>query len=160
MLVRRRLRPPLRAKFDSMDVVQSVWADVLEGLRVSGWHFTDRGHLQAFLVRLVRNRFIDRCRKYRPALGREEPLTDRSAATVASRLPRPSEIAERDELWDRMLALCPPTHHELLRLKRQGLPLAEIAARTGLHESSVRRIVYDLARRLASALARERAAVL
>jgi RNA polymerase sigma-70 factor (ECF subfamily) len=48
-----------------------------------------------------------------------------------------------------MLALCPPAHHELLRLKRQGLGLAEIAARTGLHESSVRRILYNLASRYA-----------
>jgi DNA-binding IclR family transcriptional regulator len=34
-------------------------------------------------------------------------------------------------------------------LKRQGLLLTEIAARTGLHEGSIRRILYDLARRLA-----------
>ena len=34
-------------------------------------------------------------------------------------------------------------------MKRQGLPLAEIAGTTGLHEGSVRRILYDLARRLA-----------
>jgi RNA polymerase sigma-70 factor (ECF subfamily) len=53
-------------------------------------------------------------------------------------------------LWEEMLALCPPAHHELLRLKRQGLRLAEIAARTGLHPSSVRRILYDLARQLAA----------
>jgi DNA-binding IclR family transcriptional regulator len=31
----------------------------------------------------------------------------------------------------------------------EGLPLAEIAARTGLHEDSVRRVVRTLARRLA-----------
>ena len=42
-----------------------------------------------------------------------------------------------------------PAHREILILKRQGLPLAEIAARTGLHEGSIRRILYDLARRLA-----------
>ena len=30
-LVSRRLTPALRAKFDSMDVVQSAWADVLKG---------------------------------------------------------------------------------------------------------------------------------
>jgi hypothetical protein len=29
-----------------------------------------------------------------------------------------------------------------------GIPLAEIATRTGFHESSIRRIFYDLARRL------------
>jgi RNA polymerase sigma-70 factor (ECF subfamily) len=65
----------------------------------------------------------------------------------AMRQPQPSEMAEADELWEEMLALCPPAHRELLRLKRQGVPLAEIAARTGLHESSVRRILYDLSRR-------------
>ena len=47
------------------------------------------------------------------------------------------------------MALRPPEHHELLRLKRQGLSLDEIAAPTGLHPSSVRRILYELARRMA-----------
>ena len=59
-------------------------------------------------------------------------------------------MARGNELWEQLLALCPPAHHELLNLKRQGLSLAEIAARTGLHESSVRRILYDVARRLAA----------
>jgi RNA polymerase sigma-70 factor (ECF subfamily) len=48
-----------------------------------------------------------------------------------------------------MLALCPPAHHDVLRLKRQGLPLVVIAARTGLHEGSIRRILRQLARQLA-----------
>ena len=54
-----------------------------------------------------------------------------------------------------MLALCPPAHRPLLDLKRQGCSLAEIAAQTGLHPSSVRRILYELARRLAVASERE-----
>jgi RNA polymerase sigma-70 factor (ECF subfamily) len=65
----------------------------------------------------------------------------------AARQPQPSELAQADETWQEMLALCPPAHRELLVLKRQGVSLAEIAARTRLHESSVRRILYDLARR-------------
>jgi RNA polymerase sigma-70 factor (ECF subfamily) len=156
MLVRRQLRPAHRVKFDSMDVVQSVWTDVLEGLRDAGWHFSDRVHLQAFLARLARNRFLDRCRKHHNAVAREEPLTNASPAeAIAARGPRPSEVAQHNELWDRILALCPPAHHELLRLKRQGLGLAEIATRTGHHESSVRRILYELARRYAEAQPQE-----
>lgn len=152
MLVRRQISPPLRSKFDSMDVVQSVWADVLEGVQKAGWHFEDRAHLRAFLVRLTRNRFLDRCRKHRKALAHEEPLAGSlPAESIASDLPRPSEVARRNEVWDRMLSLCPPAHHELLRMKRQGLALAEIASRTGLHESSVRRILYELARKYADA---------
>jgi RNA polymerase sigma factor (sigma-70 family) len=151
ILVRRRIRAALRAKFDSMDVVQSVWADILEGVRGAGWHFADRAHLQAFLVRLARNRFLDRCRKHKHAVELEQPLAESApAVSVASSQPRPSQVAQRNELWDRMLELCPPAHHEVLRLKSQGLTLNEIASKTGLHPSSVRRILYGLAERFAS----------
>jgi RNA polymerase sigma factor (sigma-70 family) len=152
ILVRRELRSALRAKFDSMDVVQAVWTDIIEGVHDRGWHFTDRDHLQAFLVRLAKNRFIDLCRKYREAVRREEPLSDQAAAlAVVSDAPRPSELAQRNELWDRLMALCPPTHHELLRLKLKGMTLAQIGAETGMHPNSVRRILFELAHRLATA---------
>ena len=42
MAVRRQLNGPLRAKLDSMDIVQSVWADLLSGFREAGWRFNDR----------------------------------------------------------------------------------------------------------------------
>jgi DNA-binding CsgD family transcriptional regulator len=48
-----------------------------------------------------------------------------------------------------MLEECSPAHREILILKRQGLPNSEIAVRIGLHEGSIRRILYELARRLA-----------
>jgi RNA polymerase sigma-70 factor (ECF subfamily) len=150
-MVRRRLTPPLRTKFDSMDVVQSVWADLLEGYRTEGWRFKDRDHLRAFLARVTYNHFFHHCRRHSHELEREHPLPgDESTALPASNQPRPSQVVQADELWETLVDLCPPTHLEILRLKRQGLPLAEIAARTGLHESSVRRILYELARRLAA----------
>src|SRR5262249_43435043 len=97
-----------------------------------------------------RNRFIDRVRQHGATADREQNLEAAHQEGVPqARDPRPSEVAQADDLWQQMLALCPPTHHELLRLKRQGASLAEIASRTGLHESSVRRILYDLARKLA-----------
>ena len=61
---------------------------------------------------------------------------------------RPSQWAQADELWDQMVAACPPAHLEVLKLKRQGCSLDEIAAQTGFHKSSVRRILYELARRM------------
>jgi RNA polymerase sigma-70 factor (ECF subfamily) len=151
MVVRRLLPARLRSKFDSVDVVQSVWADVLHGFRESGWRFTNTDQLRAFLVKVTRNRFIDRVRRHRRAVEHEQSLDAMEVEPAGGGgEPRPSEVAQADELWEQMLALCPPAHHELLRLKRQGYPLAEIAARTGLHQSSVRRILYDLARRLAA----------
>jgi RNA polymerase sigma-70 factor (ECF subfamily) len=140
----------VRVKFDSIDIVQSVWADVLDGFRGAGWRFADTAHLRAFLVQVTRNRFIDHVRHHQRALQLEQSLAGTNPDLLPpSAQPRPSEIAQADDLWEKMLALCPPAHHELLKLKRQGLALAEIAARTGLHEDSVRRILRKLARQLA-----------
>jgi|SRR5579864_1141435 len=154
-MVRRRLTPALRAKFDSMDVVQSVWADVLESYRSEGWRFADRDHLRAFLARVTYNHFFTHCRRHGSALEREQPWPeDESPARVPSAQPAPSQVAQANELWERIMHLCPATHRQVLELKRQGLALGEIATRTGLHEGSVRRILYELARRLAVARTR------
>ena len=151
VMVRRRLTPRLRAKFDSMDVVQSAWADVLKGFRDEGWQFSDREHLRAYLARVTYNHLVNYCRRHSLVMQHEQPLAgDEQPGLPPSAQPRPSELAQADELWELLVGLCPPAHHNLLQLKRQGFPLAEIATRTGLHESSVRRILYDLARRLAA----------
>jgi RNA polymerase sigma factor (sigma-70 family) len=150
-VVRRQLNPGLRAKFDSADVVQSIWADLLAGFRGARWTFTDPGQLRAFLIKATRNRFLDRLRQSAPALERERPLEQTAAEDVPAPQARPSECAQADDVWERLLALCPPDHHEVLRLRREGLSRGEIAARTGLHEGSVRRILRRLARQLAFA---------
>jgi RNA polymerase sigma-70 factor (ECF subfamily) len=151
MVVRRYLPSGLRPKFDSVDVVQSVWVHVWKGLRGVAWQFSDRDHLRALLVTVTRRRLVSRFRHYRAAVEREE-----SAAGDLDRLPArcgpgPEDVARADELWERVLALVPPAHHELLRLRRQGFTMEEIAARTGLHEGSVRRVFRQLARHLALA---------
>lgn len=150
MVVRRNLPRRLRAKLDSADVVQSVWAKLISGLQASEWDFASAAQLRAFLVKATRNRLIDRVRQHRQALEHEQPLAEtRQANLPRAREPRASEVAQADDLWQRMLVLCPPEHHELLRLKCQGLPLADVAARTGLHVDSVRRVIRQLARRMA-----------
>jgi RNA polymerase sigma-70 factor (ECF subfamily) len=152
LVVRRQLPGPLRAKFDSADVVQSVWARVLPGLREGRWQFATAAEFRAFLVTVARRRLTDRLRHFHVALERERPLEGGDPdGGPAGHAPRPSEVAQAGDLWEKMLALCPPEHHEVLRLKRHGLPLEEIAARTGLHEGSVRRILRKLARQLAFA---------
>jgi RNA polymerase sigma factor (sigma-70 family) len=149
MIVRRKLTGSLRSKFDSMDIVQSVWIDLLDDFERSGRRFRDAAHLRAFLTTATRNRFIDRLRSHKTAMRREERFSETDTASEPeSRDARPSELIQADDVWSQLLAMCPPAHHELLRLKRQGLPLAEIAARTGLHEGSIRRIIHDLAYRV------------
>jgi RNA polymerase sigma factor (sigma-70 family) len=149
-VVRRQLPDEMRAKFDSIDVVQSVWLDVLRGLRRADWQFATAAHLKAFLIKATRNRFIDTCRQHRRAAACEQALPEGSeAGEPPSPEPRPSQVAHARDLWEQMLALCPPEHRELLRLKREGLGAPEIAARIGLHEDSVRRALRQLARQMA-----------
>jgi RNA polymerase sigma-70 factor (ECF subfamily) len=150
MVVRRHLSPALRVKFDSADIVQSVWADVLRGFREAGWRFADAAHLRAFLVRLTRHRFIDRLRQHRRAVEHEQSLTVGNwEETLHAADAQPNDVVQADELWQEMVELCPPEYREVLRLKRDGALTAEVAARAGLHEGSVRRILCTLARRLA-----------
>jgi RNA polymerase sigma-70 factor (ECF subfamily) len=150
MAIRRRIAGSLRAKFDSADIVQSVWADVVENLRQTKWTFENLAQFRAFLMKMTRNRLIDRWRKHRPSLRHEVALpAENSDALPADRCPRVSENFYADELWQQMIEVCPTAHYELLALKRQGASIAEIAKRTKLHEGSVRRILYDVARRVA-----------
>lgn len=145
MVVRRKISPALRAKFDSEDVVQSVWADMFRGFQRANWEFNTPSQLKAFLVRAVTNRFIDKVRRNRNELAHQEngiPVEE-----LPQSVTRPSEEAQAGEMWDELLNLCRSEHRMLIELKRQGISLDEIAERSGLHKSSVRRILYDLARR-------------
>jgi RNA polymerase sigma-70 factor (ECF subfamily) len=146
LIVRRQLPAWLRSKFDSVDIVQSVWADLVDGFRQKGWHFDDTARLRAFLIKATRHRFLSRFRQHRRAGDLEQPL-ESADGRLASREPAPDELAGAEDVWQQLLGLCPPEHRNLLEWKRQGLALEEIARRTGLHPSSVRRILYDLSRR-------------
>jgi RNA polymerase sigma-70 factor (ECF subfamily) len=148
-VVRRHLGEQLRPKFDSADVVQSVWVHVLHALRGQGWRLGDPDAVRALLATVARRRLISRVRRHRAAVERERPAGPGPEALAAAGQARPSEVAQAGELWQRMLALCPPAHRELLHLRRQGLTLNEVAARAGMHEGSVRRVFRRLARELA-----------
>jgi RNA polymerase sigma-70 factor (ECF subfamily) len=148
--VRRHLPEALRAKFDSTDILQSVWVDALRGFRDAGWRFLDADHLRGFLFVAIRNRVIDRVRQHQKRVHREEPLGQGDQwQSLASPQPRPSEVAQAHDLWERIQARCPPEHRPILALKREGYSLAEIGARTGLHPDSIRRILRTLARQFA-----------
>ena len=144
-VVRRMLPSEMRSKFDSLDVVQSVWGDMLSGFREGDLRFGSAAQLRAFLVKATHNRFIDRVRQNRTASRLERPLaTALGDVQPPSPMPRPSQIAQATELWERLLAACPAEHRPLLELRRDGCSLNEIAARTGLHEGSVRRVLRTL----------------
>jgi RNA polymerase sigma-70 factor (ECF subfamily) len=144
-VVRRRFAAHLRAQFDSADVAQSVWAQVVRRAG-TGWQINTEPELRALLAVIARRRLATRARTARPPeSGGDSAL----AAAPARHQSSPSQVACATDLWDRMLRLCPAEHRDILRLRRDGLPLAEVAARTGFHEGTVRRILRRLFRELA-----------
>jgi RNA polymerase sigma factor (sigma-70 family) len=148
MVVRRKISPALRAKFDSVDVIQSVWADLFQGFRDARWSFEDPSKLKAFLITAARNRLIDYVRRNRHAVGNN--VSGLPVEEAATDDPRPSELIQADDVWQQLLSLCSDEHKAIVELKRRGLSLDEIAERTKYHKSSVRRILYDLSRKLNS----------
>ena len=148
-VVRTQLSDRLRAKFDSLDVVQSVWVQVVGQLRRDAWRVNDESHLRALLVTIARRRLVTRARRCARRPDDAHAGDAEWAAVEDVRHDAPDAAATAADLWNRMLALTPPEHRAILTLRREGLPLAEIAARTGLHEGSVRRILRKLARELA-----------
>lgn len=147
MVVRRQLGGAMRSKLDSMDVVQSVWADLLVTLAADHWRFRDASQLRSFLAKIARNRLIDHQRKHRRSAEVVRPIDSvRPDDQPREDGPKASEVARGRELWQRLLDACPPAHRPILRGRLEGRTLAEIAERTGLHEGSVRRILYGLAK--------------
>jgi RNA polymerase sigma-70 factor (ECF subfamily) len=151
-VVGRHFPPGLRSKFDPDDVVQSVWRSLLNDFNKADRQFDDVEHLRAFLARAARNRLLDRVRQHCRHLEKEQSLADLDSVDVpAASDPRPSQLLQKQELWEQVLALCPPEHRQLLHLRREGFSLDEIAKRSGLHRDSIRRVFRTLARRLAFA---------
>jgi RNA polymerase sigma factor (sigma-70 family) len=148
LVVRRHLTLALRTKMDSLDVVQSVWVQLVHEFQEGGGRFTSADHLLAYLVRSARNRLIDRYRRHHSALRHEQPLQADDVDGLTAPDARPSQNAEAEETWRRIQALCSPGQAAVVQLRRQGLTIDEIGERTGFHPSSVRRILYDLARQL------------
>ena len=148
-VVRRQLSDQLRSRVDSADVVQSVWAQVVREIDAGGWQVASEPQLRALLAVIARRRVVNRARAQARSIPTEQPDSEEWKAVESADQTRPSQIAQAGELWDRLLNLCPPEHRDVLQLRREGLTLDEVAARTGLHEGSVRRILRQLSRDLA-----------
>jgi RNA polymerase sigma factor (sigma-70 family) len=146
-IVQKSLPHYLRGRFDSTDIVQAVWINLLRAFRQHHRHFKGIGHLQAFLITATRNNLFSLLRREGGSPERGGcpwAFNERSSRHV----PTPPEAAQVDELWDRMLARCPRDYREILRLRREGFSVAEVADRIGLHRRKVRRILNDLASRI------------
>lgn len=157
LAVRRQLPRVLRSQFDSMDFVQLVWASVFAGDGVDPTRFENRQHLRAYLTGVAWNKVHEeyrrRTRTLKYDLGREEPLYVRRGGLeqprdVPSHDPTPSQNLQEIDRLEQITAGCSDKEAEAIRLRGQGLTFEEIAARVGLSERTVRRLIDDTRRRM------------
>jgi RNA polymerase sigma factor (sigma-70 family) len=146
--VRRQLPRILRAQFDSLDFVQSVWGSFFRRMRGASPELEDPRNLMLFLARAAKNKLID---EYRRAISQkqdkrlEESLWDgdrpRDLVTAED---GPTEIAEAREAMERLRDMVPEDRQSILGLKTEGFSNHEIGQRLGLSERTVRRVIADL----------------
>lgn len=166
-LVRRRLGPKLRAREETVDLVQDAMVAILR----DGPRFVvrDQGGFRALVARLVENQIRDRHRWHQrdrrsPDRESSRPAADDSVIALDAHHPSPdspSEHAARREEEDLIrlaLDLLDPDDRQAIVLREfDDLPFAEVGARLGVAENAARMRFQRALPRLARVVERLRA---
>jgi len=160
--VAARMSPLLRAREASEDVVQSTCREVLAGLARFEFRGEDafRGWLFTAVLNKVQKRERDlRARRRDPRL--EQPLGETPSRSEPPALqPTPSQAViatEQRRRLENAIAALPEDYRTVLSLARLAqLPRAEIAARLGRSEASVRSLLTRALQALGEQLAADR----
>lgn len=154
-VVRRRLHVKLRARFDSLDFTQDVWASFFA--RPGAAELLRKPEdLTAYLTRVASNKVIDALRHcmtgQKHDVNREKSLeaglTHHELEELLSAVPTPSQVAIATETWQTLLARTPLVHRGILQMHREGHRPAEIAALLKLSEKTVRRVIQTFIEKL------------
>jgi RNA polymerase sigma factor (sigma-70 family) len=148
--IRRKLNRPMRAKVDSVDFTQAVWASFFAN-RSQIERLDKPEALIAFLVQVAKNKVVDEFRRLfhtqKNDLNRERSLqgsAEFEAGRVAARTPTPSQIAVTNELRDQLFAGQPPHYREILQYRQLGMTQEEIAQRMKLNVRTIQRVMQRL----------------
>jgi RNA polymerase sigma-70 factor (ECF subfamily) len=137
-LIRREVRlhlenQRLRRMFDSMDVVQSVWAGFFLRMAAGEYDLDNPQQLVGLLVRMTRNKLASLAKKqYRQ---RRDTRRTEDDADVLKRIamedPTPAEQVANQELLEALRMQLTLEERQLVELRADGLSWDEIAARLG-----------------------------
>lgn len=153
-IVRRRLNQALRARFDSQDFVQAVWASFFaHSSRIADFDTPDE--MIAFLATVAGNKVSDECRRNLKAqkrnVNRERSLhgtTDSCRIEPTDRSPTPSEVAIAAEQFEQLTSGQPSHYRRMVELRAEGATYEEVAQELGVSERNVRRIFRRLEQRV------------
>jgi RNA polymerase sigma-70 factor (ECF subfamily) len=148
-VIRSRLDRKLRAKYDSADLAQDVWASFFNGA-LSRYPLRTPTDLAHLLTRMAGHKAVDAFRAWHHTRRRREHLMD--SATVRQEVrdvcagqKSPSQAVAVEEEWEQVLQQQSARDQRILILLRQGHSYQEIADELGVAERTVRRVVMRLA---------------
>jgi RNA polymerase sigma factor (sigma-70 family) len=151
-VIRRRLNPPMRSVYDSMDVTSDVWGSLFANRERLNFPTFDA--LMSFLAEKAREKVIDEYRRQhtkkrdinkRQGLDAVGGQDDDHVPGIASSDPTPSQVAVANEGYERVLSrLNTGEERSALQMKREGYTTQEIAARLGWHIRAVQRLIRNI----------------
>lgn len=148
-VVRRKLDSPMRSLYDSTDFA----SDVMKSLAANfgRMDFPSINSLVAFLAQVAEQKVIDEHRRRRTLkrdVTRERPISgSRGAETpiaIPSDDPTASQLAQANEVHERLLNRSDETECRVLKLRELGYDNQAIADLTGWHVRRVQRFLKDL----------------
>jgi len=169
LVVRRCLPRVLRSRFDSQDIMQSVWRSFFQRLRgevVEDDHAVsqpapgdpslvvgDSSQLFAFLSRMAKNKVIDQYRRettQKADIHRQCTISDENGHEMdpPSSAESPEELVTAADELSHWRSLVPQNRRVLLDMKAYGLSSKEIGDQLGISERTVQRVLEDLRHRL------------
>jgi RNA polymerase sigma factor (sigma-70 family) len=149
LVVRRQLPRLLRSRFDSLDLLQSVWGSFFHRIRTGPNDLQEEENLIAFLAWAARNKVIDEYRRassQRQDINREAPFRPEKGneQDPLAAGDTPSQIAQARETYKRLHDLLPEDRRVILELKAAGYSSKEIGERLGISERTVQRVLREL----------------
>ena len=148
-VVRRKLDRSMRSLYDSTDFASDVMKSLAANL--NHLNFPSIESLVAFLAHVAEQKVIDEYRRrhtLKRDVTRERRLSvaDPEAAPVQLRSAEPtaSQLAQANEVHERLLDRQDETERRIIELKQQGYSTTDIADATGWNIRKVQRFLKDL----------------
>jgi len=151
--VRANLNDRLRHLLDSQDLVQSVWASLLETRENLGT-FETPSDLIAFLTTVARRKAAYKARQYLGGFQKTDEnrvialdAVEESSPLLATAYDSPDErVMIRDE-WHQVMDGLNDRNQRILELRRDGHTMREIASIMKVTERTVQRVMEDVSHR-------------
>ncbi|TWT66257.1 RNA polymerase sigma factor [Posidoniimonas polymericola] len=150
-LADRNTGSDLATRFDSDDVVQSVFRTFFRRVQGGEYDLPDGEELWRLLLVLGLNK-IRKLAAYHRAQRRNVGSTQQAETSQMNLLPGLENpdlaIASLEEVIDEVTASLPPIHRQIVRLRIEGYKQSEIAATTQRTERTIERVLQTFRTRL------------